>query len=353
MGKKENLESKRNYCFIVMPSFRNRERKKKLTSTTTTTTTTTTTVESTTQVVPTTTTTTVPTTTVELTTFEIPTTTVEFREFLSEELELTTVFVPVFETTETTTTTSATTTSEATTSVASTAAAVTTLLTTTLAPLLSTMSNDTVLIEEDPVKAIQMEVLLKLNKAVEEWNRKMERKEEEPLFGMVEKKVQETTEEVVEAVERASFGEVLALVIATIIMLYYLDKILKFCFRYSVKKNFQYLENGIDGDDWRNKTKMWMWWILEEVLEKIWIPLWFQGKDIRRRTLVECVEGDLESLQALIRPPNNTMASPGNASRNITKAQLDAVSEIQEAIKTPIFRPRPRRKEDLDEERKR
>lgn len=270
------------------------------------------------------------TTTSSTTTTETPTTTVEVpeEEFsgFSEDTELdteyeglkteieyykdlNTVFVPVQATTTTTTT-----------SVVTTTAAVTTLLATTAAPVMSTMQGARNLEEEDPRRAIEEQILMEINKAVKRVTEASikEEEEREPVFGETETKLRTAYTNVVQTVEGASFTEIVAMMVGLAFLIFYLDKFIRVAFRYSVKKNYQYFVrhmNYEDEGDNMEKVKRWFWWTAEGILERIWIPMWWQSGRIRQTVLDGLVANDVEEIVAA---ENNRIADRNN---NIIKNQ--------------------------------
>jgi len=266
------------------------------------------------------------TTTSSTTTTETPTTTVEVpeEEFsgFSEDTELdteyeglkaeteyyedlNTVFVPVQATTTTTTTSVVT--------------AVTTLLATTAAPVMSTMQGARNLEEEDPRRAIEEQILMEINKAVKRVTEASIKEEErEPVFGETETKLRTAYTNVVQTVEGASFTEIVAMMVGLAFLIFYLDKFIRVAFRYSVKKNYQYFVrhmNYEDEGDNMEKAKRWFWWTAEGILERIWVPMWWQSGRIRQTVLNGLVANDVEEIVAA---ENNKIADRNN---NIIKNQ--------------------------------
>lgn len=162
---------------------------------------------------------------------------------------------------------------------------------------------------EDPAKAVQEEILKKVNEMVDRLNAKGKTEEEKgPLFGEVERHLQSTVESVTENIRNASAGEVIVLVIGILTFLYTLDKIVKWGFRHLIRKNYEglYYQPGDDeGRSWRI-----FWRGLENILERVWIPLWCTGASIRREELLRLTEEDLESVRVRVRAPDNTMVHP-------------------------------------------
>jgi len=159
---------------------------------------------------------------------------------------------------------------------------------------------------EDPAKAVQEEILKKVNEMVDRLNAKGKTEEEKgPLFGEVERNLQSTVEGVAENIRNASAGEVIVLVFGILTFLYTLDKIIKWGFRRLIRKNYEglYYQPGDDeGRRWRI-----FWRGVENILERIWIPLWCTGVSIRREELLRLAEDDLESIRVRARAPDNTM----------------------------------------------
>lgn len=227
----------------------------------------------------------------------------EFEFVLAELDNLTDVTIPASTTIATTTTVATTTTT-----VATTTAAATTLLTTVAAPVLfasgghNTSNN---MIEDDQKKDIINEIIQEMNKAVKAANAKLDREEEVvaeaaggAIFGDTEAKLKDAYSGMAATVERASFAEIVALVIMILVILYYADRFVKMAFRYSVQKNYQYLGRDDHGS---RKGVVWFWWIVEELLERIWIPMWFQAGDIRAEVLGRLIGTDVERLMEAAR----------------------------------------------------
>lgn len=268
-----------------MPTFNRSGEKLRRWLARTSTTTTTTTTASTTTVEPSTTTVATTTfeptaTTVATTTFE-PTTTVGSSDWpfeietTTQVGELTTVFVPV-----NTTTTS------------------TVVTTTTTSPVLTTMpssaGNTT---EMDPRRAILEEILSEVNKRVKESEENIKVNEPDTsVFGEPGSEVKEIVNNMVQKVEGASFAEIVTLVVSIIVIIYYLDRLIKCGFRYSVKKNFQYLQLQLEGQE-TNKWARRFWSITEDVLERIWVPMWWQSTGIRHQVLIDCLDQDIERMR--------------------------------------------------------
>ena len=218
---------------------------------------------------------------------------------------------------------------------------------------------------QDQAKAVQEEIMKKVNEVVEKLNNASRVREEEkgPLFGEVEKSLERTIESVSNNIKNASFGEILVLVIGILTILYYLDKFVKWGFRQAIRKNYEglYYQPG-DEDNSRRRWRMF-WRGMEAVLERVWIPLWCSGSSIRRETLTRLVDDDLESVTGC-RPPNNTRvetprergpAVPNRqilspASRSTTIFQLEQEPQL---IRTHRMISRTPQNKDKEEEERR
>lgn len=149
------------------------------------------------------------------------------------------------------------------------------------------------------------EILTKLKEILEVYEERRKEREEENnaekhkyLFGEIERKVEEVSKNMIEEVRSASTGEIITLILVVLVILFYMNRAIRFMFRLAVRKNYEYLED--DGQDRTESEermrRFWtaFWKILERILERIWIPLWISGDNIRRDTLIECVDADLE-----------------------------------------------------------
>jgi hypothetical protein len=117
--------------------------------------------------------------------------------------------------------------------------------------------------------------------------------ETEPLFGQIETDAKNIVESLVSDVQKASAGEIITLVVGIIVILYWVNRAMGHLFRYSLKVNYRMREenNGVPG--WKRTT----WQIVEQALEKFWMPLWCSGDVIRREAYAECLDEDLERAQ--------------------------------------------------------
>jgi len=142
--------------------------------------------------------------------------------------------------------------------------------------------------------------------------------EREPVFGETETKLRTAYTNVVQTVEGASFTEIVAMMVGLAFLIFYLDKFIRVAFRYSVKKNYQYFVrhmNYEDEGDNMEKAKRWFWWTAEGILERIWVPMWWQSGRIRQTVLNGLVANDVEEIVAA---ENNKIADRNN---NIIKNQ--------------------------------
>jgi len=208
------------------------------------------------------------TTLVETTTDFIPVSTTSAETFTPELVELTTDFVSVSTTTPVE------------------------IATTTTTSVEMVSVNDTFV--EDPKIAIQEEILRMVNEAIKKsevgGKEKEVEVEEELLFGSVEKAFNGAKDNFVRSVEQASFGEIITLIFAAGVILFFLDKFIKKCYRRAVISHFWYFnrESFRQLDD-GERRKRWFWYWTEAVLEKVWPPMWFQAKDIRKTALATTV----------------------------------------------------------------
>jgi len=206
---------------------------------------------------------------------------------------------------------------------------------------------------------IQKEFLEKVNSLIEKKNKEAEVEEKNGLFGETGRKVEEMAGSVIETVEGLSAGEILLLMIGLVLIGYYLDKIIKGLYRILVLKNFRIYEAHFKRtEEESGKDRFWrLFWIaMEEALEKIWIPLWCQGKRIRRQVIMKTIDEDIEAFADALGVPNNTRATVRSPDpKDKTRSPSATASALNETFGSPL---RPEQiwtspKKDLDEERKR
>ena len=164
-------------------------------------------------------------------------------------------------------------------------------------------------------KAIMEETLKKVNFLVESENSRREREEvsedPDPLFGQVEEQAKGLIEAMTSRLQEASAGEIVTLVVGIIVILYWIDRSFRTCFRYTVRRNYFMKETANGYDDMSRRA----WKYLEIGLEKAWMPLWCSGEKIRQDTLVECVDEEFERARKrmeAMKPPNNTLIEPAD-----------------------------------------
>lgn len=133
--------------------------------------------------------------------------------------------------------------------------------------------------------------------------------EPEPLFGQIESEAQGLVDAMASRVQEASAGEIITLVVGIIVILYWIDRAMRYAFRAAVRKNYFMKEDRNGTPNWRKRA----WVYIELGLEKVWMPLWCSGEKIRQDTLVECVDEEFEAARRRVeamRAPNNTLVEP-------------------------------------------